>query len=233
MSEIKANPEEGGDGTTIESLQKQIENLNKGIATYRDEAKRAVLDATEAKKEAQLAKEALIAATKAKETKDGDELEPLNPQDQKRLEAWAKNQGFATKEEIIAERQRIQGETLKTIEATAVDEFIKTYPQYEKEEEWEKLKTEFSQYKPPTTIAEYRRILNKIHKELYPSDDGAAKARAEIEIRRRLGLGGGSQRNASDGEMTVESLSEKYPKLSKQQIESRLAEINNLYPAKK
>lgn len=230
MTDSKPNPEGDGQpkGPSIEDLQKQIENLNKGIATYRDDAKKAIERAEKAEAEAK----AVAEAVKAKKDDDGEDLVPLSPDDQKRLEAWAKLQGFATKEEILEERQRIQAETLRTIESQAIDEFLAQHSEYNDDAKWDELKKEFAQYKQPTTLAEYRRILNKAHKELNPSDDGAARARAEIETRRRLGLGGGSQRS-DDGEMTAEKLAERYPRLSKEQIESRLKEIKSIYSDKK
>lgn len=231
--QTKANPDgsttEEPKAPSVEDLQKQIENLNKGIATYRGEAKTA-LDRAEA---AETSAKALKEAIEGKDKKKDEDAPALSPEDAKRLEAWAKSQGFATKDEILQERARIQGETLKGVETQAIDEFIKLHPEYEKDENWEKLKSEFGQYKLPTNIVDYRRILNKIHKELNPGDDeGKARARAEIETRKRLGLGGGSQRS-SDEEMTAEKLQERYPRLSREQIQTRMAEIKALYPDKK
>jgi hypothetical protein len=231
MTDSKPNPE-GGEpkGPSIEDLQKQIENLNKGIATYRDDAKKAL----ERAERAEATAKAVADASKAKTDNDGEDLVPLTAEDQKRLEAWAKSQGFATKEEILEERQRIQADNLRTIETQAIDEFLAQHSEYNDEEKWEELKKEFGQYKQPANLAEYRRILNKVHKELNPKkdDDGAARARAEIETRKRLGLGGGSQ-HSDDQEMTAEKLAERYPRLSKDQIEARLKEIKSIYPDKK
>lgn len=232
MTEPNANPSEEkkdeAKAPSIEELQKQIENLNKGIATYRGEAKTALERAEQAEATAKSLQEAL---GKNKDA-DDEELPELSPQDAKRLEAWAKKQGFATKDEILQERQRIQGETLKNIEAQAIDEFVKQHPEYEEDENWNKLKAEFSQFKTPSDIVGFRKILSKIHKDLNPGDDdGKARARAEIETKKRLGLGGGSQKTG-DEEMTAEKLQEKYPRLSKDQIQDRLKEIKNLYPNK-
>jgi hypothetical protein len=234
MTEKEKNQNEGGDGggeqPTIEQLQEQIANLNKGIATYRGEVKTA----KEAASQALATLEAFKEAAGKKKDDDGNELEELSADDRKKLEAWAKAQGFATKEEILEERQRIQGDTLKNIETQAIDEFLLKYPKYSEDEEWEKLKKEFSLYKQPNTIAEYRKILNRVHKDLNPSDDdGKSAARAEIENRKRLNLGGRSQSTGDDGEMTIEKMQERYPRLSKEQIQGRLAEIKSLLPDKK
>src|SRR5690554_4753244 len=108
MTKENANP--GDDKPvqpTVESLQQQIENLNKGIATYRDDVRTAKEEARIAKEEALEAKKALEEAVNAKKDDDGEELPPLSDTDRKRLESWAKSQGFVTKEEVVQERQRI------------------------------------------------------------------------------------------------------------------------------
>lgn len=235
---VNTNPDptnqDGGTPPSLEDLQKQIENLNKGIATYRQEAKAAKEEAAIAKKEALDLKKNLDAAVNAKQDADGDEIAPLSKEDQKRLEKWAKQQGFATKEELIQERQRIQGDTIQSIENTAVEEFLKQHPEYDDDEKWKKLKKEFDQYKQPTSLSEYRRILTRIHKDLNPdSDEAKAKALAELEIKKRLGLGGGHQPSGEKGGDELENLQKKYPRLSKEQILSRLSEIRSLYPDKK
>lgn len=235
----QANREGSEDGSvetpSIEALQQQIENLNKGIATYRDDARRAQDEAQEAKSEAESIKSKLADLERSFENSNkgsGDGLPELSSEDQRRLEAWAKSRGFVTKSEVESERQRMQTENIRNIENQAISDFLKEYPEYDKDENWQKLKEEFGLYKQPTTLADYRKLLAKVHKQLNPSQDAVAKARAEIEMKKRLGYGGGSQK-ATDGEMTAEKLREKYPRLSAEQIQSRLAEINRLYPEKK
>ena len=48
----------------------------------------------------------------------------------------------------------------------------------------------------------------------------------------RLSLGGGSQGSSGDSSEEIESLQKRYPKLSRDQIISRLSEIRSLYPKK-
>lgn len=228
--EQKPNPEgsEGGSNDpSIEDLQKQIENLNKGIATYRNDAKAARQEVAALQAQISEKKE------EKKESDDG-ELPALSKEDQKRLEAWAKAQGFATKKELEEERTRIQGETLKNIENQAIEEFLSKHPEYNDDEQWDKLKKEFGLYKQPTNITGYRSLLKRVHETLNPKkEDGRAAARAEIETRKRLGLGGRGSSSSDEGEVTVEKLQRKYPGLTKEQIEGRLAEIRSLYPDKK
>jgi len=227
---------QGGDKTpTIEGLQEQITNLNKGIATYRDESqasKTAVNEAT--RKIDQLTKD-LEDAKQFKQDDDDDNRKKevkLNPKDQEKLDSWAKENGFVTKAEMDAQKAEIFNTSLKNVENQAVDEFLKAYPKYDKDEEWAKVKDQFDLYKTPNSLSGYRQLLAKIHKELNPGDDGAAKARAEIDLKKRLGLGGGSQKS-EDGSETIESLQTKYPRLSRDQIETRLKEINAIYKDKK
>lgn len=222
----------GGETITVEKLQEQIANLNKGIATYRDESQ--VSKAEVAKAVAKVAE--LEASITTKDTDDDDKNKEvnLNPKDQEKLDAWAKSQGFVTKAEMEVQKTEIYNASMKTVETQAVNEFLKTYPKYDKDEEWNKVMEQFALYKTPTSLAGYQSLLNKIHKELNPGDDGSARTRAEIETRKRLGLGGGSQKTGDDtAAESIESLQEKYPKLSRAQIESRLAELKALYPAKK
>lgn len=226
-----------GDGKdkvpTVEELSGQIENLNKGIAKYRDTATAAETRAAAAEK---LAGEAKAEADALKASKDKKDDKPedvqLSSADQKRLEAWAKAQGFVTKEENDAEKGRLFNESIKGIESQAIDDFIKAHPEYNETDKWDKVKKEFGQYKQPTSITAYRNILNKIHKELAGEDEAEAKVRANEEKRKRLGLGGSGAKDEGGGDLTMEKLREKYPNLSEEQIESRLTEINEIAAAR-
>lgn len=226
MSEQKT----GDSVPTVEELSEQVKNLNSGIAKYRDEAQKASEEAKSAKAEAVAAKAEAEAAKKATQGKK-DEDPKLSPEDEKRLEEWAKKKGLVSKEELEAEKGRMFNESLKNIESQAITEFISTHPEYEKSENWEKIKKEFAQYKQPTSITGYRNILNKIHKEFVGVEEAEAKVRAQQEQRKRLGLGGGGSRGESTEE-TLESLQEKYPNLSADQIQDRLQEIKNLTEAR-
>jgi len=227
MPDPEKKPE--GGTPTVEELQSQIENLNKGIATYRDKSQASEKVALEAKKEVDSFK-AEIERLKGKVeplAKDKEGEIQLAPEDAKKLEAWAKAQGFVSKEELEAEKARTFNENLQNIESQAIDEFVKTHPEYDDDELWGKVKEQFSLYKQPTSITGYRTLLAKIHKELKGQDDAAAKARAAEETRKRLGLGGGSQGGASI-DTTLSDLREKYPNLSEDVIQARLEEINSL-----
>jgi len=215
---------------TIESLTEQVGNLNKGIAKYRDEASNATKAAEAAKAEAKAAKEeaaSVKAAIEGAKDEDDEKEIKLSPSDQKKLDSWAKAQGYVTKEEMAKESQRVYAESIKQVESQAVDEFLKAHPDLNKDEEWKKIGEQFALYKQPTTLAGYRQVLNKIHNELYGDEDKDAKARAAIENRKRLALGGGNSK-ADDAESQIDDYAEKYPHLSREQITSRLKEINDL-----
>ena len=220
---------EGGGAETIESLTEKLADLNKGIAKYRDDAQTANKSASEAKAEAKAAKEEADKIRKAiEESKDPDDKEVvLSPADQKKLDAWAKAQGFTTKAELDAQQSRIFNENLKSVETTAVNEFLEKHPELNKDEEWKKIGEQFALYKQPTSLTGYRQILNRMYKDVYGDEDASAKARAAIETRKRLAMGGGNQK-AEDQESQLDELHEKYPNLSREQISDRLKEINDL-----
>ncbi len=225
---------EGGETVlTVEQLTEQVNNLNKGIAKYRDDAGKATAEAVAAKAEAKAAKDAADAMKAAIEGAKEDDDAPikLNPEDQKKLESWAKEQGFVTKEEMEKERQRVFGESLKNVESQAVNEFLEKHPELNSDEEWKKIGEQFALYKQPTSLTGYRQILNKIFKEVYGDEDKTAKARAAIETRKRLAMGGGNQK-ADAEEALIDDYAERYPNLSREQIVERVQEINDLAEAR-
>lgn len=228
-----------GDGKvpTVEELSEQIKNLNGGIAKYRDEAASAKKEAVEAKAEAarasENAKKVNDAIESAKDDSEDDKEIVLAPSDQKKLESWAKAQGFVTKVEAEQERLRLQADTIRNIETQAVEEFLNKFPKYREEAEFAKIKEQFALYKQPTSLTGYRNVLSKIYKEVHGDDDAAARARAAIDNRKRLALGGGGTgKDDSDIKAQLDDYREKYPHLSEEQIISRLTEINDLSAAR-
>lgn len=221
--------EEGYVAPSVEELQKQIENLNKGIAGYRDEAKNAKTEAETARTEAAAAKAAAEAAKGAIKAATETDAPALNSEDQKKLEAWAKSQGFVTQAELDAQSNKLFGETLKNMEEQAVAEFVTKYPQFDKPEEFAKVKEQFALYKQPTTLQGYRTVLSKVIKDLgIGADDATARAKAEMSTRARLALGGGSQKSDDEAEAEIETMQKKYKNLSRDQIIDRLGEIRTL-----
>lgn len=230
----------GGDGgkePTTTELREQIENLNKGIAGYRDQANSSKEASEKAQADAKAAKDEVDRLTKVIEEAakpDVDEKEvALAPADQKKLEKWAKDNGFVTKAELDVEKAKLFQESLATIETQAVNEFLEAHPEYNKDENWAKVKEQFGVYKQPTTLVGYRQLLTRIHNELNKADEAVARARAQEEQKRRLGLGGGSQKDGGGDEDPIDAMQKKYPNLSRETIISRLEEINNLAQERK
>ena len=228
-------PGDGGTTPTIEELNTKIDNLNQGIAKYRDDASTAKKEAAEAKAEA--AKAIADAASTRKVIEDATDPEDdkevkLSPADQKKLEAWAKAQGFTTKAEFEAEKQRVYVDTLRGVETQAVEELLRQHPELEDEKEFAKIKEQFGLYKQPTTLTGYRQILTKVYKEVYGSDDAQARARAVIAQRNRLSIGGGGTQKDDDDKAQMDEYRERYPHLSEGQITARLKEINDLATAR-
>lgn len=237
---MEIKPENGGDGKepTVAELREQIENLNKGIAKYRDtssssqkEAQEAKATAAEAAAEVARLKKVIEDSTTKDEGSDDPELQ-LAPKDQKRLEKWAQENGFVTKAELEKEKNKLYADSLASVESQAVNEFLESHPEYNKDDNWAKIKEQFALYKQPTTIVGYRQLLGRIHTELSNTESKASRVRANEEKLSRLGLGGGSQKDG-DSSAAIESLQERYPNLSKELILARLEEINNLSEARK
>ncbi len=217
----------------VEDLVKQVENLNKAVAGYRDEARTA-------SEKAKTTETAFEAYKKEVEPKlkviagEPKEDASLSDEDQKRLEKWASDKGFVKKEEFEAEKAKLSLQSIQTAQDTAVNEFLSKYPKYDDKTEWDKVLAEFQQYKVPSTVDGFRKILTKIHKELNGGkveDDAVAKAKVQDQVRSRLGLGHGATGYDASKE-TVESLQARYPRLSKEQIEGRLADLKSIYPKK-
>ncbi len=220
--EIKPTPDKGGENADTAKIQEQIKNLNEGLAKYRKESQTYQDEAKAAKAEKAELEKKLSDIEKAKNSNE------ISPEDKKKLEQAAKELGLVRKEELDADRKKVQEENFKQIEATAVTEFLEKYPDLNTDENWEKLKEQFLLYKTPNTLQGYRVILGKIRAELFgdeDEDESAVKVRAELQRKGRLSFGGGNQGGGGDAKATIDAYSKKYPNLSKAQIENQLAEI--------
>jgi len=217
------NPEFNAEA--LSKLTEQVDNLNKGIATYRDEAR----NATEA---AKVANEKIADMEKSNKQKEDDKnKEDLSPEDQKKFDAWAKTQGIVTQAELDTQKAQIAQESAKSVATNAVNEFLEKHPEYDEDTEWQKIQTEFNQYKQPSDIAGYKKILEKIHDELSGGTDERAKAKVKAELanKKSLSLGGKGGGNSGDSEAKIDTLQSKYPNLSREQIEARISEIDSIY----
>lgn len=94
-----------------------------------------------------------------------EDLSQYDPEELKRFETLATKMGFAKKNEIIQQtvqdRNNIEFET-----------FIEAHPEYSPENDpdgtlWNQFKSEFSLYNPPQDPKTLRKVLNKVHNEVY------------------------------------------------------------------
>jgi len=222
--------DEGGEADTrdetIAKLSEQVANLNKGIATYRDEAKNA-------NEVAKAAIEKIDEMAKSIKESKFDDVE-LTPEDQKKFDAWAARQGFVSKDDLEAERIKIASQSATDIAKTAVSEFLEKHPEYDDDEKWDVVQAEFMLYRTPTDLPGYRALLERVHKSLGGSssekEKGKQEAQADIIKRKRLSLGGGHQGGSGNDPdaQAIDSLQKRYPNLSREQIQERLSEINAL-----
>lgn len=205
----------------FEELEQKQANLNQGIAKYRDDAQNANKRAEDLESK----------VTELESRFNNTSTEKIDSDDAAMLESWARNKGFVTKEEISKLKQEQVVTNQKQVEEQAVNSFLKKYPQYNTNDNWEKIQKEFKEsFRPQQTIQGYSKILEKIHQLLSISDAearGGNKVRAQLTNNSRLSLGGGNQSTPNE-ETTIDDLQKKYPSLSKEQISTRLNEIKSL-----
>jgi hypothetical protein len=216
-------PEPIEEKSEVEKLQEQIANLEKGIATERGQ-----------RHEAETIKSTLETELKELKTKVGTAIDPktvdLKPEDEEKLEAFAKKKGFVTAEELQTERARLAEQTIKSFETQAVTEFLEKHPEANTDEVWAKVQGEFQLYKQPNTLKAYQALLARVWKDVNDEtgkarEEGKAAAKAEAATNSRLALGGGTQPSNDDEGDSTESLQKKYPHLSKEQIAATKSEL--------
>jgi mRNA-degrading endonuclease HigB of HigAB toxin-antitoxin module len=207
---------------TVEQLQAQIANLEKGIASERTQRKDLETKFTTADSE--------LRELKAKVEKGNKTPVDLKPEDEEKLEAFARKKGFVTANELQSERARLAAETMKSIESQAITEFLEKHPEADDDGVWAKVQAEFQLYKQPASLKAYKDLLGRVWKDVNDEpgkdrEEGKAAAKAEALAKSRLALGGGAQPSESDDDESPESLQKKYPHLSKDQIAARKAEM--------
>lgn len=218
----------------VAKLQEQVENLNKGISSYRDEIKLYKENYEKLQDDFEEFKSSVEV-----EDESDDKKVQINPDDEKKLEAWAKQKGFVSQTEMQIEKQKLHQESIKSAENQAISEFLQKHPEYDSDENWQKVLAEFQSglYRQPTTLSSYQKLLDRIHKDLTGDpnrarEEGKVQAKLENQIKGRLSLGGGSQGSGQPNDKDIEELQKRYPKLSRGQIEERLSEIRSLYSNK-
>ena len=94
-----------------------------------------------------------------------EDLSEYDPDELKRFEKLAKSLGFAKRDEIT--RDSVQDKNNNEFET-----FIEAHPEYSAENDkdgvlWNQFKTEFALYNPPQDPKTLRKVLNKVHNEIY------------------------------------------------------------------
>jgi hypothetical protein len=97
--------------------------------------------------------------------KPEEDLSEYDPDELKRFEKLAKSLGFAKRDEIV--RDSVQDKNNNEFET-----FIEAHPEYSAENDkdgvlWNQFKTEFALYNPPQDPKTLRKVLNKVHNEIY------------------------------------------------------------------
>lgn len=98
-------------------------------------------------------------------SKHEEDLSEYDPEELKRFETLAIRMGFAKKDEIM--RDSVQEKN-----SAEFDTFIEAHPEYSPENDpdgtlWNTFKSEFALYQPPQDPKTLRKVLNKVHNEIY------------------------------------------------------------------
>lgn len=93
------------------------------------------------------------------------DLADYDPEELKRFETLATKMGFAKKDEII--RESVQDKNNSEFET-----FIEAHPEYSPENDkdgalWNQFKAEFALYQPPTDPKTLKKVLNKVHNDVF------------------------------------------------------------------
>lgn len=96
-----------------------------------------------------------------KTTSKEEDLSEYDPEELKRFETLAVKMGFAKKNEIVQDKNNSEFEI-----------FIEAHPEYSPENDkdgtlWNQFKAEFNLYNPPQDPKSLKKILNKVHNEIY------------------------------------------------------------------
>lgn len=94
-----------------------------------------------------------------------EDLAEYDPEELKRFETLATKMGFAKKSEI-------QNQTIQDRNNNEFETFMEAHPEYAPENDtdgllWNQFKTEFALYNPPTDPKTLKKVLNKVHNEIY------------------------------------------------------------------
>jgi len=103
----------------------------------------------------------LFVSKKSKKDDSDDELSGYDPDELKRFEQIATKMGFAKKDEIASDKNNSE-----------FDSFLEAHPEYLPENDsdgvlWDQFKSEFNLYVAPSDPKSLKKVLNKVHKEIF------------------------------------------------------------------
>lgn len=125
-----------------------------------------------------------------------EELKEYDPDELKRFEQIASKMGFAKKDEILHEstQEKLNAE---------FESFIDAHPEYAPENDkdgvlWNQLKSEFTLYNPPKDSKTLRKVLNKVHNDVFgvkPATDLSKinASREKIKVASHTGASAGKE----------------------------------------
>lgn len=123
-----------------------------------------------------------------------DELEGYDPEELRKFELVARKMGFAKKDEII-------NQTTQERNSSEFETFMEAHPEYSPENDkdgtlWNQFKEEFSLYAPPKDPKTLRKVLTKVHNELFGVQPAANlskvnAAREKIKVASHTGASAG------------------------------------------
>lgn len=228
------NPKDGNQASSpeltealeeITKLKEQTENLTKGIAKYRDESQESKQLLNETLED----NRNLHAKIEGLSSGDNDEDIDLSPDDEKRLQAYMKKQGFMTKEELEIQKREDKQKTQKQIQEESLNRFLEKNPNLKDDDDaWKKFASEFKRYVAPTSADGYDKLFSEVKDKVMPKteEEDNTNTGAGTTEKKHLSFGGGSSPQKKDTK--IEDLKNKYPSLSKDQITERLSEIDEI-----
>lgn len=144
-----------------------------------------------------------LAAEKAQLEAKYSQPNDVSDQDVEILKQLGKKAGFAFQEDT----QKIRQETYAEKQQAAVDEFLKTHPEYspgkpENDQRWNALRAELATYVSPTNGSDWKKYLEKGHKVLNTNDEltlERGKALGFAQANTAPSVGGASSGSPSQG----------------------------------
>lgn len=138
--------------------------------------------------------EDLLAKPAVAQVQVDEDLAGYDPEELKRFEMLAKKMGFAKKDEILYQSALEKNNN-------EFDIFMEAHPEYAPENDkdgvlWNQFKSEFALYNPPQDPKTLKKVLNKVHSEIYGIQPAANinkinAAREKVKVASHTGASAG------------------------------------------